>query len=123
MINENSLSKAKMFMNYLFNQRNIQDFSLSIGASIFTLLSAPYMIPTSIRSLKEKNTDNLTYEVNRYTQGGFMYGSSLGVLLTGYEIAYYLEEINKGNLEIMVIPLMTNLVSGLYESLKHYKKL
>ena len=108
-------------MNSLSNQRNIKDFGLSMGASIFTLLSTPYMIPTTIRSCKEVKTDNLTYEVNRYTQGGFMYGFGFGVLLTEYEITHYLEEINKGNLEIMVVPLMTNLLSEAYELFRHIK--
>ncbi|MFH1310941.1 MAG: hypothetical protein ABIH65_00880 [Nanoarchaeota archaeon] len=111
-------NEFKMFTRHLFNRMNIKDFSIGMGSALGAILLLPYLIPTNVRSCKQATGNK---SVSNITIGGFMCGVYSGVLLTGHEIIYYLENINKGNLEILTVPLITNLASSLYELFRHYK--
>ena len=92
-------------------------FSSTIQSSIFTIVM-PYIIPTTIRYLKKN--DPLSAKVDEVKSWGYIFGFFFGITTSSI---VYMDHLNKNNiLEYLLIPVATNLGSGIYETGKSARK-
>lgn len=101
---------------------NIKDFGVSYLKTVGAILSISYFIPYSNKLWKYTKiaTDK---EISKAEIAGNFFGTItgiVGVLTQLYGI--YPLAVKKGHPEILLLPVVTNIASGLYTWQKHVKK-
>jgi len=115
-----------------FSKENLKDFGKNLKdfggycGFVFSLVSiAPYIIPSTIRSLNEPSSpEDKETSMNKAEEVGAFTGLGGGVIGWFVQLGSYVHIADKYNLpEIGLIPVATNVLSGIYEFGRHsYKK-
>lgn len=112
---------VKSFGKKVSNIRNIKDFSVSLIGSTFVTGTYPYIIPRVYRAFKE-HTSSCTSQQNRAEEYGMGPGIVLGICSWFAQMWGYGYLASKGHAKALLIPLATNLASGIYELGAKWKK-
>ena len=115
-------------LEILLKLKEFVQFGLGI-TGILTV--SPYIIPTSIRFMKEVSAtydptsttyDPTTSETTAQDVGGLL-GLFIGAFVDVAQLHAYSQMVNNGYPEVLAIPIATNAASGIYELIRlRYKR-
>ena len=103
---------AKDISSYL---KPVFDFIKGAGEGFFEVSIAPYIFPTLIRQ-------TFSEECSKAEENGAWGGCTLGVVGWIFQSALYYQACKAGHPEALLIPVVTNIASALYEKGKKVKK-
>lgn len=95
----------------------VADFCKGFGLVSVILNISPYILPTAIKSNTDDTLTDLTYasgDPHAKREGSAM-GYAAGIVGLVGQVAIYGHLAREGNLEYLLIPIATNLISLIYE--------
>jgi len=94
--------------------RGLKDFSVAFGTLGAHMMAMPYAIPSYLRSFRGSKSDG-NLEMNPVEDVGAIAGIVTGLVADFGQIGCYIFLIDEGHPEALLIPAVTNVVSGMYE--------
>jgi len=96
------------------NHNPIEKSSPLFGEGFVKMFLAPYALPTLIRTFRDIKKEYS--DLSTKQKIGFFSGVGLGSLTDICQVAgYYNMSVNEGIPEVLLLPLATNVFSGIYE--------
>ncbi len=104
--------KESMFLYHLY------EFGRHFIPSFTGTITAPYFFPTLYRKIAEKGE----WDLQGSQALGAIGGIATGVCINFVELGLYWNNIKEGNLEVLAIPVITNVASAIYERGREVKE-
>lgn len=119
--NLEKLARKADYSTIINNRSNLINFLHTFSAQFAGTAGMIYIMPSLLRlgrEAREKAKDITNETINskalKYLYGGFYSGIGLGLIFDIAQAEFYISQAND-HPEIFLIPLLTNVVSGIYE--------